>query len=78
MEMEFIEKGSPTLLKRYVQGRALEINHNGVVLSVSLTTEGGARFGGIELQWSDMKHEMIAFIPKSFQCAELIAKQNMR
>lgn len=67
------EKG-PSKKVRYIQTRKMEVEHAGVHLSILL------REGKIDLQWSGVEKtsEHIAFVPRSFQSADLIAKESMR
>lgn len=69
------ESAGPTTKRRYVQGRTLEIRHDGVALSITL------RDGVIDLQWCQVKRGSggdVCFQPRSYQQAYLIAKENMR
>lgn len=67
------EKTGPSKNIRYIQTHRMEVKHAGIILSILL------RDGRIGLQWEDEKsaHE-VAFVPRSFQCADLVAKENMR
>lgn len=80
MEMECLEKGEPDMITRYIQGRRIQIIHKGLLLRVMLTEPDSSNSGGIDLQWGDARGGMdaVAFIPKSYQHAELVAKENMR
>ena len=68
------EERGPSKKTRYIRTRKMEVEHAGVHLSILL------RDGKIDLQWSgiDRTSEQIAFVPRSFQAADLIAKENMR
>lgn len=68
------ETQGPSQKTRYIQTRRMEVEHAGVHLSILL------RDGKIDLQWSGVERtsEHIAFVPRSFQSADLLAKENMR
>ena len=80
IEMEFLEKGSPTILTRYIQARRIKFVHNGIELEVHLSSKDLSNKGGIDLRWGSPDHgtNNIAMIPKSYQNIELVAKENMR
>jgi len=65
----------------YIQASVIEFTHAGVFLRVMLSREKDpSRDFGIELSWSntDRHSAQVAFIPKSYQQAQLVAKENMR
>lgn len=73
---EYVNRGYVT---RYIQTDKMEVEAHGVKLRIQL---GYERDKTIKLSWgpagklAGMDH--IAFVPTSFQQAELIAKENMR
>ena len=80
-EMEGLENGGPTIMKRYVEGTDIDINWMGVRLSVMLRKEGNMHENAINLQWEGEcggSSHHVAMIPTSFQSVSLIAKENMR
>lgn len=76
------DKIGPSVRRKYIQNRKLEILHHGVSLSILLARkDDGQRNGGIQLQWTAEKRQMngqVAAIPTGFQMIELVAKENMR
>lgn len=68
------EETGPSKKTRYIQTRKMKVEHAGVNLSILL------RDGKIDLQWGGAGRlsQPIAFIPRSFQSADLVAKENMR
>lgn len=67
------EETGPSKKVRYVQSHKMEVKHAGVLLCILL------RDGKIDLQWeSDSYGHDIALIPRSYHCADLVAKENMQ
>lgn len=69
------EEKCPSKKTRYIQTRKIAVEHAGVHLSILL------RDGSIDLQWWESLNRgagQVAFVPKSFQAVDLIAKENMR
>jgi hypothetical protein len=72
------EQKGPTIRKRYIQAYKIIVEHEGVSLKVMVRPGDSKK---IELQWGVAEGritEDIAFVPCSFQAADLIAKENMR
>lgn len=75
------EEAGPSFKTGFIQTDRVAFNHAGVDLTVFLTRKNdGQREYGIELSWhsntSVLSH--VALIPKSYQQAMLVAKENMR
>ncbi len=68
------EKQGLSFKEKYIQTCEINIKHCGVFFQARLGRDG------IKLSWENEKRHMeqVAFIPQSFQQAELIAKDNMR
>lgn len=68
------EERGPSKKTHYIRTRKMEVEHAGVHLSILL------RDGKVDLQWSGIEKtsEQIAFVPRSFQSADLIAKEFMQ
>jgi hypothetical protein len=68
------ENTGPSKKTQYIQTHKMEVEHAGVRLSIIL------RDDRIDLQWEDVNRGMsqIAFVPRSYQSAELVAKGNMK
>ena len=69
------ETKGPTTKTRYIQTRKIEVDHEGVHLSVGISNDND-----LVLQWSDQNRGMgeVAFIPESYQRARIVSKENMR
>lgn len=68
------EQRGPSTKTRFIQTHQIEIKWHGVLLRVV-----AFRPGKIELQWaSDPSGHDIALIPSGYNCADLVAKENMR
>jgi hypothetical protein len=67
------ETQGPTTKRKYFQAYRMNIKHNGVSLGITLRDN-------IELKWEDDNRDLkeVAFVPTSFQTAELVSKENMR
>lgn len=74
------ETKGPSNKRKYIQSHQLEVEHAGVLLSVFLAgTNDSQRSHGIQLSWNARQRTgHVAAIPTSFQCVELVAKENMR
>lgn len=64
----------PSSYRRYIQTYKISVAHNGVRLDVMI------RDDHIDLQWGDDKRNsgQVAFIPRSYQAADLYSKEFMR
>ncbi len=60
--------------KVFVPAYSIICEYKGVVVEISPRQSGN----GISLQWSAGGHNEAAFIPRSWQQAEIISKENMR
>lgn len=71
------EDQGPTLKRVYVQTCSLMCQFDGVELRISAHHSNNEV--GIGLQWSSVENRSIdiAFIPKSYQTARLVAKEDM-
>lgn len=75
------EQRGPSEKRRYIQGRGLSIEWQGVSLDILLAKDDSQRDDGIEIRWGGERRlsgSMVAMIPKSFQMVSLVAKENMR
>lgn len=60
--------------KVYVPAYSITCVKSGVILEISPRTNSS----GIDLRWGTEKHGEVAFIPRSWQQACLVSKENMR
>lgn len=74
------ESYGPSFKTRYIQARDVKFTWHGVTLEVRLRDEGPQHDNCIQLVWGTSKRSMshVAFVPSSYQHAELISKENMR
>lgn len=78
------ERSGPTEKVRYIQTDEVVFRHAGIELQVRLVGKevghGHGHDDCIRLQWSDPKRlcNRVAFVPTSFQAAEIITKDNIR
>lgn len=74
------EERGPSCKRRYIQGHQMVVEWEGVRLEISLQKNSNFGPDGISLSWDapNRTGDHIAFIPRSFQKAELVAKEKMR
>ncbi len=79
-EMVCVNKGSPSILTRYIEGSSVTIKWAGVELSVTLRDSSSMHDNSIGLQWhsTDRRMSHVSMVPNSFQSVSLISKENMR
>lgn len=71
------EQAGPSHIKRYIQAHTVDVEWRGVKLSIS--AHDYCADDGIRLQWETKRlGRDVAFIPMSYQCARLVAKECMR
>lgn len=81
MEMLCIgESQGPSIKTRYIQANDVRFSWHGVELEVRLRDGGSMHNNCIQLSWHSEKRmsEHVAMVPASFNCVELITKENMR
>jgi hypothetical protein len=75
-DMLCVGEGSPEYVKRYVQGYKMNVEHDGVRLTILLRQDEK----GIDLQWysTDRLMREVAMVPLSFNKVKIVAKEFMR
>ncbi len=70
------EDSGPTRKDRYIQTHKMTVRHAGVELEILLRPSEDS----VNLRWGSPNHSSshVAFVPSSFQAAQIIAKENMR
>jgi len=77
------EQAGPAFKRRYLQTNKLDIEYEGVKLSILLSSpEDNARDLGIHLSWSQAGPQrlsgMIAMVPRGYQSVCLISPRNLK
>jgi hypothetical protein len=74
------EQRGPSFKTRYIQATDVKFSWKGVELDVRLRDGGNLHNKCIQIGWSGSQRASghIAMMPVSFNCVELIAKENMR
>jgi hypothetical protein len=70
------EQAGPSFKRRYIQTHKIAVEWKGVLLEIYLHQDENE----IDIGWSDLSRQLkhVAFVPVSFNRAQLIAKENMR
>ena len=70
----------PTNKRFYVQTDRIVVEHSGILLRIDCHSGERLHDNGIDLRWTVAggSIDMVAFVPKSFQQAVLVAHENMR